>query len=247
MPSGKEYQMSVSIQNVSVLSITLEVTGTSPLLQNKFNQKTIEQMLRKHMGLPTNRENKIPAEVIENATVRNADGVVCMLPVCFKKAMLTASTQIKGLKKTQLRSAIFIEGKSIVIDYSRMCPQMDMVRTSGMNKQPDIRFRPRFEDWKACLTISFPENIPPQTVVDLLNRSGTVGIGEWRPEKDGTFGTYNVTRCVTDAEEIKAINKRNASPVPSLTIPDWALNVEMSAEIAQLIANGSETNTEEKE
>jgi hypothetical protein len=222
------------------LILCLEVQGDVPLIQNSFSQKAIEEMLRKHMGLPTQREKKVPAECIDRAIIRNTEGEICIPPTAFKKGMLTASTSVKGLKKTALRSSVFIEGGSVPITFSRMVPRMDMVRTSGMGRVPDVRFRPSFEDWKAVLIISFPESMPPETVVDLLNRAGKVGVGEWRPEKDGNFGTFSVSRSIADPKEIAAVRKRCRPPIKPLVIPDWAMNVELSDEILQKIAGGKD-------
>jgi len=238
---AKKQVQSAVIERSNVFSITVEVTGTAPLIQNKFAQKSIEEMLRKHMGLSVQREKKVPAECIERATIRNDAGIVCIPPTAFKKAMLTASGSVKGLKKGQLRTQLFIEGKSIPITFSRMVPQMDMVRTSGMSRTPDVRFRPRFEDWVARMTIQFPEFIPVQTVVDLLSRAGSVGVGEWRPEKDGTFGTFEVTRSITDKKEIAEVEAGCKSPIPALTIPDWALNAELTPEILSKIGAGDDS------
>jgi len=219
------------IKQQNIFSVCLEIEGTAPLLQNKFSQKAIDEMLRKHMGLSVQKEKKIPAECVERAIIKNVDGKVCIPPTAIKKAMLSASTSIKGMKKTSIRSSVFIEGGSIPIDYSQMVPQMDMVRTSGIGRTPDIRFRPRFEDWKARLNILFPETLPVQTVVDLLNRAGNVGVGEWRPEKDGNYGTFIVTRSIIDNKEIGDVRKICRSHIPSLKIPEWAMNAEISPEI----------------
>jgi hypothetical protein len=236
---------SVAIQQPNVLAVTLEVTGTAPLIQNKFSEKALHEMLRKHMGLSVQKEKKIPAECIERATIYNEDRKVCIPPTAFKKAMLTAAGGIKGLKKGQLRTSIFVEGKSIPIKFSRMVPQMDMVRTSGIGRTPDVRFRPRFEDWSARLTIQFQESIPVQTIADLLNRAGSVGVGEWRPEKDGTFGTFEVTRNITDQAEIKEVTKDCRSLIPALTIPEWALNAEFTPEILEKLGKGNDAEDDE--
>ena len=230
------------IEQPNIFSVTLEVVGQSSLIQNKFAQKTIEEMLRKHMGLSVQKEKKVPSEVIERAIVKNADGKVCIPPTAFKSAMLTASSQIKSFdkKKTQLKTVIFIEGNSIPIKYSRMIPRMDMVRTAGPGKTPDVRFRPCFEDWSARMTILFPESIPVQTIVDLLNRAGSVGVGEWRPEKNGSFGTFLVSRNIVDLKEIEEVRKECRVEIPSLTIPDWAMNAELTPEIMARIANSNQ-------
>ena len=63
-----------AIKQPQVLSIALEVTGTASLIQNCFDQKAIEQMLRKHMGLSVEKEAKIPADCIKRAIIRNEAG-----------------------------------------------------------------------------------------------------------------------------------------------------------------------------
>lgn len=228
---------SLVIQQPTVLSVCLEIQGTAPLIQNNFSQKSIEEMLRKHMGISTQREPKKPSECVRNATIFNTQGQVSVPPAGIKKSMLTASTQLKTFKKTQLRTAIYVRGGSIPITYARMVPRMDMVRTSGMARTPDVRFRPMFEEWKARVEIEFADTIGVQSVVDLLNRAGSVGLGEWRPEKDGSFGTFVVSRHIVDPAEIAEVREICAPELRGLTIPDWALEADLSPELLKRIAD----------
>jgi hypothetical protein len=224
---------SLVIQQPRRLVVALEVAGTASLIQNKFSQKAIEEMLRKHMGFSVQREKKKPREIIENATIRNVDGRVCVPPTAFKKAMLTAAGSLKTLKKTQLRTQLFVLGQSIPITYTDQVPRMDIVRTSGMARTPDVRFRPEFVDWKARLRIEFDDVLAVQTVVDLLYRAGSVGLGEWRPEKDGVFGTFQVTRNITDREEIEEVRQQCAVELPRPRIPEWALDADIDPDMLQ--------------
>lgn len=224
----------IVIAQPRVLHVGLEVTGTAELIQNNFSQKAIEQMLRKHMGFSVQKEAKKPREVIEQATIRNVAGVVCIPPVAFKKAMLTASTQLKAMKKTQLRTSLFVEGGGIVVAYREMVPRMDMVRTSGMSRTPDVRFRPSFLGWSCRLVIQFSDSLSVQTVVDLLNRAGTVGVGEWRPEKDGTAGTFRVTRNL-EAAEIAEVREANAPALQRPQIPEWAMDAAIDPEVLRRV------------
>lgn len=232
----------ISIEQPKTYLVALEIAGTAPIIQNAFSQKAIEQMLRKHMGLNVQREKKVPRQCVEDATIRNIKGEVCIPVAGFKKGMLSASTLIKGLKKTQLRIALYVEGKSVPIKYNSMTPRMDMVRTSGVARTPDVRFRPMFDGWSARLVIQFADFIPVQTVVDLLNRAGQVGVCEWRPEKDGTFGTYKVVRHIDDKKEIAEVRDLCATPLVPLVIPPWAMDVELKPEVMAKIARGIENN-----
>lgn len=223
--------------------VGVEVAG-SALIQNCFNQKAVEEMLRKHMGFEVKREPKKPRECIERATIRNMVEAVCMPPIGFKKGMLTAAAAGKSFKKTHLRQQIMIEGNSIPIQYERMVPRMDIVRLGGMTRTPDIRFRPMFENWTARMIITFSDAIQVESVIDLLNRAGKVGIGEWRPEKDGTFGTYEVTRNITDEKELDEVRKLCAPHLKPLVIPDWAMDAELTPEIMRKIAGSEQSHSE---
>lgn len=229
---------SIVIEQPKSFSVCLEITGTADLIQNNFAQKSIEQMLKKHMGLSVQRESKKPKQLLEEATVRNIDGKVCMSPVCFKKAMLGATAEIKQFKKTQLRTALFVMGNSIPITYSKMVPRMDVTRLAGIGRTPDIRFRPSFQNWKARLIIQFSDTISVQSAVDLLNRAGCGGVGEWRPQRDGVFGTFKVTRHIDSPKEIGQVEAECSVPLVPTVIPDWALSLDINPEIADSILNG---------
>lgn len=231
-------------------SLTFEIAGTADLIQNNFSQKSVEQMLKKHMGITVKREPKKPREILEDAKILNTDGRVCIPPTAIKMAMLTASTQVKGFKKTQLRTALFIVGSSLPITYKQMVPRMDIARLSGPSRTPDVRFRPAFVDWKSRLTINFAETLSVESVCDLLQRAGRVGVGEWRPEKNGPFGTFRINRHITDPREIGEVEAECAVPLKALVIPDWAMDANVDLEMISKIMtynNGQEAETEEEE
>lgn len=225
----------------------LEIAGTADLIQNNFSQKAMEMMLRKHMGFSVPREKKVPSECIELATIYNLDKRVCIPPAALKKAMLTAAASDKNLKKTRLRVDLYVEGSSLPITYEEQENRMDMVRTAGIGRQPDVRFRPAFKGWKCRVAITFDKDtLSGQTIVDLLHRAGTVGVGEWRPERDGTFGTFDVIREITDKREQREIVNECAVPLVPLVIPSWALDADLDPSDLTKIAKGA-TSEEQSE
>ena len=70
----------------------------------------------------------------------------------------------------------------------------DMVQIGGMSKVADIRYRPEFKTWSTTLTIRYNRNaITPEQIANLLNYGGfSNGVGEWRPSRDGSHGTFHV-------------------------------------------------------
>jgi len=223
--------------------VGFEIKGRS-YIQNAFSQKAIEEMLRKHMGLTVQKEKKNPRQVIERAIIRNIEGAVCCPPVAVKCAMLSASSSLKTFerKKTQLKTSLFVVGSSIPLTFEKMVPRMDMVRTSGMTRTPDVRFRPNFINWSARLLIQYSDTLlQPQSIADLLYRAGDVGVGEWRPEKNGTHGTFEIARAITSEEETAEVEAACAIPLKTPEIPEWALdaNIDMTL-LAKLFSPGGD-------
>lgn len=101
--------------------------------------------------------------------------------------------------KVSARGAFFIKGENGNTEFVEVltdeAPVMreDMVKV-GMGSA-DLRYRGEFRHWKMVLTISYNVNggYNLENIVNMLNAGGySCGIGEWRPEKDGTNGMYHV-------------------------------------------------------
>lgn len=219
-----------------------EVRGAT-LIMNRFSDKSVHQMLAKHMGRDEARQKKIPREVIEQAIQRNETGAVAMPSTAFKKAILTAASAMKGFSKNKvpLRIGVFIKGASVPITYESMTPRMDITRLDGPSRAPDVRFRPQFNNWTARYVIMFDDAVTEQsTIIDLVDRSGNVGIGEWRPERNGDHGTFEISRLLSKDESQETM-KLCAPIIRPITIPEWALDANLDlTQIQQILHENHE-------
>lgn len=114
-------------------------------------------------------------------------------------AVMAASRNEIDVKTTALRGAFFIDGEGELmlaeIKGSQPIVREDMVRVGGISKTADIRYRAEFKEWYMDLKVSYNKNGPItiEQIVNLINLGGfTCGIGEWRPEKNGSYGMYRV-------------------------------------------------------
>ena len=112
--------------------------------------------------------------------------------------MIRGAKQI-GLVMTDARTSFFIHGeyctrddRELVPVVGEVQPREDMVRLNGATS--DIRFRGQVVKWEAELNISYNSSITSfDHIVNMLHAAGYgVGVGEWRPERDGTFGRFEV-------------------------------------------------------
>lgn len=115
----------------------------------------------------------------------------------IKQAAQNAAYRLGWTKnKMGMRGAFFIEGNvDGMVEIHSDIPIMreDMVKI-GLGTA-DIRYRGEFRNWYADLIISYNAagDISMENIINAINAGGYVcGIGEWRPEKDGTFGMFHV-------------------------------------------------------
>ena len=118
--------------------------------------------------------------------------------VGFKNAAVSGCRFADGIKMTVARGAFHVvEELSPIEGEPSMRPGGDMVRV-GMGKA-DLRYRGEFRKWKTTLRIRYNASaLSVEQIVNLFNSAGFgVGVGEWRPEKDGSHGMFHVA---TDGE-----------------------------------------------
>ena len=188
----------VELRKINVQSVILTVIGDTPLIMHAWSEKAKREMLDKQMKkAKTAKEAKDPNSDYEQAFYRLPDGRPGFPSIAFKAAAVSAGGRFSdGLKMTELRGSFFIEGELIpIIGEPRM--REDMVRV-GMGTA-DIRYRPEFPKWRAEMTLRYnADAISLDQIVNIFNLAGFgVGVGEWRPERDGQFGMFHVA---TDAE-----------------------------------------------
>lgn len=121
------------------------------------------------------------------------DGGYGIPAMAVKSAMIEAAHKDTGLAKTTVRKALRFRNAGLIpMECCEPTLREDIVRI-GVN-QTDIRYRPEFAEWGAKISFVYDADLLTiGDVVNLTNRAGfSVGIGEWRPEKNGENGTFEV-------------------------------------------------------
>ena len=196
----------ITIPGVQRKNVELWLIGDSPLIVHAWDPQSRADMLGKQMGKPTGpRRAKDPSAdcnacfyVHENAYVFPA------IPV--KRAAVSASRFVEA-KMTEARGMFFVLSDWLPIHGTQPVPREDMVRLGGTTA--DLRYRPMFERWALPITVEFNSAfVQPAQIVNLFENAGFgVGLGEWRPEKNGPFGRFHVARGDEHKEFVKMIPK----------------------------------------
>lgn len=183
----------IEILPLDVGTLMLEIIGDSPLITHAWSEKAKGQMRDKQQGRAQNRkEPKNPQAEFEAAFHRLPDGRPGFPALGFKAAAVAAARQLDGVQMTFLRGAFHVPGDLVPIEAGNVTMREDTVRV-GMGVA-DLRYRPEFWPWSTVLPIRYNRRaLTVERIVHLFNQGGfSVGVGEWRPERDGNFGMFHV-------------------------------------------------------
>lgn len=181
----------ITLPAPQIIRLKVHVAGTSPLISHRWSDKAKKQMLDKQMKKASKaKDAKNPEQEYEDSLYPYEDGGYGFPAVAFKAAAVRAGTYA-DMHMTFLRGAFHVSGELVAIDGQ---PQIreDMVRLNG--KTADIRYRGEFPKWSSSVPVELNEAVLSQEqLVNLFTVAGfAVGVGEWRPEKNGQYGRFTV-------------------------------------------------------
>lgn len=185
----------IALPRMNIRRINVTIVGDSPLITHAWSAAALKQIRDKQQKKArAAREAKDPQVEYEGAMYRTSDGAPGFPASGLKNCLVDAAPNVEGLKKTTLRGALHVDGDIIPID-GKPVRREDAVRV-GMGGT-DLRYRPEFKAWKIRLSIRFNASILTQEqLVHLLDVAGfSVGIGDWRPQRNGSFGMFHVERA----------------------------------------------------
>lgn len=200
----------VEIPQVKLKVFELKIVGDTPLIMNKWSEKAKQEMLDKQMKKATSvKEAKNPIanainsiywlegkpientiEAFENAVKNGAR--VGFPSIGFKQCAASAGYRNKLTKDKVSVYGAFNILEELTEIHGDISFREDMVTIA--NGSADIRYRGQVDNWWAVLTIKYNESTYSQEqIINLINLGGfSVGVGEWRTEKGGIYGSFHV-------------------------------------------------------
>lgn len=194
----------VVLPPLQIETVNVTLIGDSPLIVHRWSEKAKKQMLDKQMKIPTaGKEAKDPERDFRESLYVLEDGSYGFPIIGFKAAAVTACTSIGSMTKVAARQAFHVDGEFAIIEGDEPTMREDMVRI-GMGTA-DIRYRGEFKNWFTTIAIKYNANVMSAAqILNLMQTAGfAVGVGEWRPEKDGQFGRFHVA----SAQEMQRIGQ----------------------------------------
>ena len=207
-PEQKVEQVTISKPNIVTMPIT--ITGTAPLVQNRFGAKAMVQMTEKQAAGSQAQKGKKrdPKDfdlLFAEAQHISTEGWAG-LPANGIRAALISACRLVGFKMTIGKMSVFVEAEGYdrvdrtpLVRITKGEPIRHTMPVRNATGVVDIRVRPLWEPgWQATFNIRFDrDQFSPADVVNLLHRAGEqVGLGEGRPDSKMScgmgWGTFRV-------------------------------------------------------
>lgn len=212
----KKVEEIVEIKPLDIKEVKIKIVGDTPLIVHAWSEKAKRMMLEAQMKSTKTKARELrdpyddfiqsmywiegkpersTPEAFEKA-VKN--GAKWGFPIGAIKMAGNAAAYRMGWVKNQmgLRGAYFLRseyGELARIEGSVPEMREDMVRV-GMGSA-DLRYRAEFKDWSMNLVLEYNASgdMTLEQIINVINAGGYVcGLGEWRPEKDGSNGRYHI-------------------------------------------------------
>lgn len=182
----------VTIPAIDIRTIHVPIEGLSPLICNRFDAATMDGILDKQKGKAVGPRKKKDVDALFRSRLYhiNEENETYGFPSNgFKQAMTRASKKFMAM--TDFRGRVFVKNELTEI-IGEPTVRHDVVKLQG--SKTDIRIRPEFKEWSAILEIDYEaSSISEEEIVNIVNHAGfSVGIGEWRPERNGIYGRFTV-------------------------------------------------------
>lgn len=180
-------------------TISCEIRGTSPLLIHRFTEEAESSKKTRRIDV-SNRDPR--EEARKNAYIAD-DGTFYFNAYSIVGCMGNAGSNHKmtGSRKTLrfiVPSAVRMTTDAItILNGDGPAPDFEVDSrpvTIPATKGRVMRHRPRFDNWGARFDLVVNDDLLAiDTVQQLLTEAGQyIGIGDFRPEKRGPFGTFRV-------------------------------------------------------
>lgn len=179
----------------------VQITGTTPLLQHRFTEASEQDKVTRKVLVASNT----PRAEADKVAYRDPQGRFYFPGAAIARLIREAggNHKLKGTRRSAkyvVPAAVLVredaitllngDGKTPVADFEVDSRPVTIPATKGRI----MRHRPRFDCWSARFTIRVNEELlPPDFIHQLLVEGGQqIGVGDFRPERGGPFGTFNI-------------------------------------------------------
>ena len=235
--------MGLSIESLQQTEVSFKIIGTAPLIYNSMSLKAQKTLLmgaaKKTAAEKKEIKHNPEEEFVDSCYINGTNGSYLSFPSTgIKRGMATAALETAGVTKASINRGIYVVGEHINV-WGKPYMNMSVVRSSDINRTPDIRTRAKLPNWCTEVTVRYINPTFSQLdITALLVNAGTLcGLGDWRIEKGGPMGGYRIVQTKDDQKIFDRLVKEEGDTCQKLALenPEIEAHDNMSHELYEAI------------
>lgn len=209
---------------MSTYKISVEIQGASPILMNRFTDGNAAQVSAGTSSAIKVNEKGTPRQQAEPKLYLTGDGKP-MIPGPNVFSGITAAGKFHKAGRKQITT-----GRSSLVPAGVQVEELECLLVDPFKPDAQIQWevdsrsvvipstggrimchRPRFDAWKLPFTLIVDGKMFDEALVRALvdDFGSKIGLGDWRPDRKGPMGRFNVTKwqrevAVTDKDAKKS-------------------------------------------
>jgi hypothetical protein len=206
----------------SRLLLGVRIVFVTPVLMHRWSQKAIVQMLGKMAGQEMPRPPKDVTADFNESWYRNTEGKLAMPCRLVKACIVEGAISTMGLvSKAELKRDLRVRGYTAPVKMPAGGELEMDTRIASNNGSPDIRSRAVVPTASSIdVVLDFPVSMSPDKVMAALTSAGaSIGLCDWRPEKGGEYGSFEVTKIWSEKKEIDRVLRECSVAEDTYEIP----------------------------
>jgi len=187
----------VNLKKLEIGTIKVTIVGDSPYMPEPMDMAVLEKYNKIKSKQNYTKDDISEEEKVKAKFYHTEDGKFGIPTRAIYNSMIRGSSYLFDIKQGGMRNikeGVTIVGDVLPLKYKKQKEVTHWGRTSGMKGSPRKIMRNAFEDWSVEVTIQFNKaNLSAEQIVNVLNWAGFhIGVGGFRKEKTGNFGSFHV-------------------------------------------------------
>jgi len=187
----------INIKPLRIGMLKIKVIGRTPYMPEPMDLAVLDRYDKKKSKQTYQKDDISEEDKAKEKYYYTTDGKKGIPVRAFYNSMIRASSYLFDKKDGGMRNVkegINLKGNIIPLNYKKEVRVEHWGRMSGMTKAPRKIIRNSFEDWSCEIEVEYnQEQLSPEHIINILNWAGFhIGVGAFRKEKTGNYGSFYV-------------------------------------------------------
>lgn len=196
------------------MEVKITIRGTEPLIMHSAYAANPRTELAQEKATITSKpgRNRTDADDARIAIIEclqsfwlDDAGEITIPPEAFRKCLETAARRMRegvGVREGLIvsRSVFNYDRDKLGNTPEEVARKAQFATSVVVQQKRNERVRPKFDDWSATFSVEYDEELVDRAKLERWIDIGgrRIGLGDWRPEKSGRFGRFELVSIDMD-------------------------------------------------